>query len=65
MMDTDERELLARITAQIEHCSRVEHRLARRRNALRDAATTLRLGRHSAVVVAQLQEARATLITVA
>lgn len=55
LVDAEERELLARITAQIEHCSRVEHRLARRRNVLRDAATALRLGRGSAVVLAQIQ----------
>jgi hypothetical protein len=55
-MGADERDLLARITTQIENCSRVEHRLARRRAVLRDAATMLRLGRQSAVALASIQE---------
>jgi hypothetical protein len=52
----DERELLARINLQIEHCSDYEHKLAKRRAVMREAATMLRLGRGSALVLALIQE---------
>lgn len=51
----DERELLARITAQIDRCSAYQHRLDRRRTVLREAATQLRLGQRSSVVRASIE----------
>lgn len=50
-----ERELLARITTQIDQMSAYQHQLARRGRVLRDSATQLRLGRKSQEVLAQIQ----------
>lgn len=55
-MGAEERDLLARITVQIDRCSAYQHRLDRRRTVLREAATQLRLGRPSSVVLALIQE---------
>lgn len=52
----DERELLARITLQIDRCSTHEHRLARRRAVLRAAATQLRLGKRAPVVLEEIRQ---------
>lgn len=59
-MDQEERELLARITAQIERCSVYQHRLARRARVLREAATMLRLGVSASTVLSQIPEAVTT-----
>lgn len=53
----DERELLARITVQIERCKEFERRYSRRRCVLGEAATGLRLGKKAAVVLAEIQSA--------
>lgn len=55
-MDQDERDLLARVTLQIDRCSEYEHRMARRRMVLREAATQLRLGRKVQAVLARIEE---------
>lgn len=55
-MDAEERELLARITDQIERCSDHQHRLAQRRAVLRESATMLRMGRSASTVLALIQE---------
>jgi hypothetical protein len=52
---SEEQELLERIEAQIASCSEHEHRLARRRRVLQDAATQLRLGRKCQEVLARIQ----------
>lgn len=51
-----ERDLLARITLQIDHCSTYQHQLSRRGKVLREAATDLRLGSKAQVVLARIQE---------
>ena len=55
-MGAEERDLLARITLQIDRCSAYQHRLAKRARVLREAATMLRLGRPSTAVLALIQE---------
>ena len=57
MIDQEERELLARITQQLDRCSAWEHRMARRRRVLGKAATALRLGKRASVVLAEIQAA--------
>lgn len=52
----EERDLLARITLQIDRCSAYQHRLDKRRVVLREAATQLRLGRKASAVLARIQE---------
>ncbi len=56
-MHQEERELLAKITQQIDRCLSFERRLSKRRKVLGKAATQLRLGRPAAVVLAEIQEA--------
>lgn len=53
----EERDLLARITVQVERCLNMEHRLSRRRKVLGAAATQLRLGKPASVVLAEVQSA--------
>lgn len=55
-MEQEERDLLARITLQIDRCSAYQHTLARRGTVLREAATQLRLGRKVQSVLARIQE---------
>ena len=55
-LEQDERELLARITLQIDRCSAYQHQLSRRGKVLREAATQLRLGRKVQAVLARIQE---------
>jgi hypothetical protein len=50
MMGDEDRDLLARITGQLDRCSAYQHRLARRARVLREAATMLRLGRPVALM---------------
>lgn len=52
----EERDLLARITLQIDLISTYQHQLARRGMVLREAATDLRLGRKIQAVLARIQE---------
>lgn len=52
----EERELLARITLQIDRASTYQHALARRGKVLREAATQLRLGSKAPAVLARIQE---------
>lgn len=56
VLGIEERELLARLTLQIDRCSAGQHTLARRGRVLREAATHLRLGRPSGTVLALIQE---------
>lgn len=55
-MGAEERDLLARITLQIDRCSAYQHRLDTRRTVLREAATQLRLGRKASAVLARIEE---------
>lgn len=55
-MGAEERDLLARITLQIDRCSTYQHQLSRRGKVLREAATDLRLGRKVQAVLARIQE---------
>ena len=55
-MGAEERDLLARITLQIDRCSVHQHALAKRGKVLREAATQLRLGRKVQAVLARIQE---------
>jgi hypothetical protein len=48
--------LLAEIRSRLERLSEAQHRLARDRRILRDAATRLRLGRSAEVVLAEIRE---------
>jgi hypothetical protein len=48
--------LLAEIRSRLERLSEVQHRLARDRRILSDAATRLRLGRSAEVVLAEIRE---------
>jgi hypothetical protein len=52
----EERDLLARITLQIDRCSTYQHQLSKRGKVLREAATDLRLGRKVQAVLARIQE---------
>lgn len=54
-MGAEERDLLARITTQIDRISVYQHALARRVTILRAEATQLRLGRTSLEVLARIQ----------
>lgn len=54
-MGQDERELLARLTLQLDRISAYQHQLARRGTVLREAATQLRLGSKAQVVLATIQ----------
>jgi len=51
----EERDLLARITVQIERCLEFERRYGKRRRVLILAATGLRLGKRASVVLAEIQ----------
>ncbi len=55
-LDPEERDLLARITLQLDRCSAYQRRLDQRRLVLRDAATQLRLGRKAPAVLALIHE---------
>jgi hypothetical protein len=48
--------LLAEIRSRLERLSEAQHRLARDRRILSDAATRLRLGRSAEVVLAEIRE---------
>jgi hypothetical protein len=48
--------LLARINGELEHVSRVQHRLARHKALLQENATRLRLGASPAAIRVALQE---------
>jgi hypothetical protein len=63
-VSTEEQELLGRIVTQITRCSEHEHRLARRRRILQEAATQLRLGRPAHAVLAQIHEQVPEAVTV-
>lgn len=52
----EERDLLARITLQIDRCRAFQHQLDTRRVVLREAATQIRLGRKAPAVLALIQE---------
>jgi hypothetical protein len=51
--------LLAEIRSRLERLSEAQHRLARDRRILSDAATRLRLGRSAEVVLAEIRDQRA------
>jgi len=53
-MDRDAQELLGSITHEIESISDDQHRLARRRQILQQAATRLRTGKSASIVEAEL-----------
>ena len=55
-MGQEERDLLARVTLQLERCSAYQRRLDKRRVVLREAATQLRLGRKAPAVLALIHE---------
>lgn len=55
-MGAEERDLLARITLQIDRCSAYQRRLDTRRKVLGVAATQLRLGRKAPVILALIHE---------
>jgi hypothetical protein len=48
--------LLAEVRSRLERLSEAQHRLARDRRILSDAATRLRLGRSAEVVLAEIRE---------
>ena len=55
-LGAQESALLARITTQLEECSRLQHEAAKTAKVLREAATKLRLGYSARVVEAELSE---------
>lgn len=54
-MDHDAQELLGCITQEVHGISEEQHRLARRRRILEQAATRLRTGKSASVVEAELE----------
>ena len=55
-MGQEERDLLARVTLQIDRCASFSRQLLKRERVLRTAATQLRLGRKAPTVLALIQE---------